>query len=109
MEGQTIPVQRVGAKPGQIILFIDFNACENPLVTIERLVNAGHSLEWRYLAVPAGKQLIAVLLDKQFDPSIGVPEDYYETVEDEWYCLNTLLGDGVPRLWRGHVRQPVAA
>jgi hypothetical protein len=89
---------RVGAKPGQAILFVDLSAVERPSEILHLLTSLGYEPQLRYLELKAGLHVVAILKDDQHDPTKLLDEEY---LLDEWEALTELINPDAVRLWRG--------
>ncbi|UBF30072.1 hypothetical protein K9N68_38455 (plasmid) [Kovacikia minuta CCNUW1] len=96
---------RVGAQPGQVVLFVDLSAVEQPSEVLKRLTAMGYEPQLRYLELQTGLHVVAVLKDEQHDPTQPLDEAY---LLDEWEALGEQIHQEAVRLWRGYPR-PIAA
>lgn len=104
LQSATLPI---GAKPGQVVLFVDLTETPKSIEAIETLKTMGYAPQLRFCAFATGLHIVAVLKDEQHDPAAAIDETY---LEDEWLALIDRLGQNSVRLWRGHPkRKPIAA
>jgi hypothetical protein len=88
----------VGAKPGQVVLFVDLSVIEQPSDVLKRLTTLGYKPELRYLELKTGLHVVAVLKDEQHESTQLLDEEY---LLDEWEGLAQQIQSDAVRLWRG--------
>jgi hypothetical protein len=96
---------RVGAKPGQVVLFVDLSAVERPSEILRLLTSLGYEPQLRYLELKAGLHVVAVLKDEHHDPTQMLDKEY---LLDEWETLTEQINPDAVRLWRGLPRKDSA-
>jgi hypothetical protein len=90
---------KVGAKPGQVVLFVDLSTVEQPSEVLRLLTSLGYEPQLRYLELKTGLHVVAILKDEQHDPSQQLDEEY---LLDEWEDLTAQINPDAVRLWRGY-------
>jgi hypothetical protein len=60
---------RVGAKSGQVVLFVDLSTVEQPSDVLKLLTSLGYEPQLRYLELKTGLHVVAMLKDEQHDPT----------------------------------------
>lgn len=89
---------QIGARPGQILLFVDLSAVEQPSDVLKRLTTLGYEPQLRYLELKTGLHVIAILKDEQLDPTQSIDT---HPLLDEWESLTEQIHPEAIRLWHG--------